>query len=339
MNAQRVRNIKVVLGTMTVGKAGNEGVRVTTLANTSGLLDIFQRHGHVEVDTARVYGNGSSEELLGAIGWQHRGLQMATKLYPTSRVDLKWMSREEFTHSPVSLREGLMTSLVALKAEKIDLFYLHGPDRKTPFRETLGEINKLHQQGHFERFGISNFHSWEVAEICEICKANNWIMPSVYQGLYNAYYRVVEDELISCLRHYNVSLYVYNPLAGGLLTGRYYREQDTFQKGERFDPSTTQGKFHRNRYWNDVNFAAAEILTDTVSKLGISASEAALRWLAHHSALEKDRGDAVVVGASSQAHLEENLAALEKGPLPIDVLEALDAGWAKIRPLPLKFWH
>lgn len=293
----------------------------------------------MEIDTARAYGNGSCEEFLGAIGWQDRGLQMATKLYPTARVDLKWMFEEDFTHSPADLRRGLMDSLKALNTKKIDLFYLHAPDRKVPFEETLGEVNKLHQEGYFERFGISNYQSWEIAQICEICKKNNWVLPTVYQGLYNAYHRVTEGELIPCLRHYGLSLYVYNPLAGGLLTSRYHLGQDRFEGGERFDPNTRQGQLHRNRYWNDANFAAIGILRPTISKYGISESEAALRWLAHHSALKKDLGDAVVVGASSKAHLEENLAALSKGPLPGEVVDALDAGWLRTKTLPLRYWH
>lgn len=322
-----------------ISRTGSEGVRVSTHADAEALLDVFQKHGHVEVDTARTYGNGSCEEFLGAIGWQDRSLQMATKLYPTARVDMKWMFEGEFTHSPSSLRRGLMDSLKALNAKKVDLFYLHGPDRKVPFEETLGEVNKLHQEGFFERFGISNYQSWEVAKICEICKANNWVMPNVYQGLYNAYHRVVEGELVPCLRHYGISFYVFNPLAGGLLTSRYHRGQIEFETGERFDPSTRQGQFHRNRYWNDANFAAVENLRPIISQHGISESEAALRWLAHHSALKKDLGDAVVVGASSKAHLEENLAALGKGPLPDDVVAALDAGWAHTKALPLRYWH
>ena len=61
-----------------------------------------------------------------------------------------------------------MDSLKALKAEKVDMFYLHGPDRKTPYEDTLREVNKLHSEGLFQRLGISNYMSWEVAQICEI---------------------------------------------------------------------------------------------------------------------------------------------------------------------------
>jgi aflatoxin B1 aldehyde reductase len=178
--------------------------RVFTLDDTAAILDTFQKHGHNEIDTARVYGEGSSEEYLGNLDWQKRGLIMDTKLYPTYLRPS--MANEHYSHKPKDLRAGLMASLKALKTDKLEIWYLHGPDRETPFKDTPGEVNKLHEEGYFKRFGISNFQSWEVAKICEICEQNGWIKPSVYQGLYNVWHRAVEAELIPCLRHYGLSL-------------------------------------------------------------------------------------------------------------------------------------
>jgi aflatoxin B1 aldehyde reductase len=149
--------------------------RVHTIDDTNAILDTFQQHGHNEVDTARFYGEGSSEEYLGDLDWQKRGLVMDTKLYPTYL--LPKLATELYSHKPDDLRAGLMASLKALKTDKLDLWYLHGPDRATPFEETLREVNKLHREGYFQRFGISNFYSWEVAKICEICEQNGWIKP------------------------------------------------------------------------------------------------------------------------------------------------------------------
>ncbi|EKG10894.1 Aldo/keto reductase [Macrophomina phaseolina MS6] len=330
--------MKAVFGAMTIGIPGIEMTRVHTLEETSALLDILQKHGHNEVDSARVYGQGTSEGYLGQLqpSWQERGIVMETKLYPNKG---KGMSKEEYSHSPEDLRRGLLDSLKALKADKIDMWYLHGPDRSLPFEDTLREVNKLHQEGYFNRLGISNYQAWEVAQICEICKRNGWIMPSVYQGLYNAFHRVVEAELIPCLRYYGMALYVFNPLAGGFLTSRYQKDQKQFQEGERFDVNRWQGKLHHSRYWNDPMWEALEGLRPVAKKFGISEADCALRWLSHHSALKKELGDAIIVGASGPKHLEDNLAALEQGPLPEEVLEALDAGWTKTRALPLKFWH
>jgi aflatoxin B1 aldehyde reductase len=138
--------------------------------------------------------------------------------------------------------------------------------------------------------------SWEVAQICEICKANEWIMPTVYQGGYHALQRSIEDELFPCLRKYGISLYAFQPLAGGLLTGRYTRNQTQFDEGSRFDPKILQGTVHRNRYWNDAYFDAIESLHSAAVKYEITDAEVALRWLKHHSQVQKDLDDAIIVG-------------------------------------------
>lgn len=194
-------------------KPGVEQARVHTLEETTAILDVFQKHGHKEIDSARFYGQGSSEEYLGQVHWKDRGLVMDTKYYPTIGRD---MTEEQWTHSPEHLRENLMRSLKALQTDHIDMWYLHGPDRTTPYEVTLREVDKLHREGYFEKFAISNYMAWEVAQICEICDRNGWIKPSVYQGIYNAIHRAVEPELFPCLRHYGMAFYNYNPLAGGV---------------------------------------------------------------------------------------------------------------------------
>jgi len=323
---------------MLIGAPGStEGVRVTTREATTELLDIFQKHGHSEVDTARMYTGGTSEEILGAVGWQERSIKMETKLFPTKGKNAGWLTAEEFTHAPADLRKGLKNSLAALKTDKVYIFYLHGPDRSVPYEDTLREINKLYTEDAFERFGLSNYPAWEVAQICEICKRNGWILPTVYQGIYNALHRAVEAELIPCLRAYNISFYVYNPLAGGFLTSRYTRGQTDFDSSDRFNPDRKHAAHGRMRYWNETNFKALDLLRSAIAPHSITESEAALRWLAHHSVLKKEFGDAVIVGVGSKKHLEENLDALDKGPLPADVVTALDAGWEETRTLPLTY--
>lgn len=330
--------VNIVFGAMTIGKPGVEQTRVHTVEEAAALLDVFQRHGHNEIDTARYYGQGSSEEYLGQLDWQSRGIVMDTKYYPTAG---RGMPGRQTTHKPAELRENLMASLKALKCDKVDMWYLHGPDRTTPFVETLEEVDKLHREGYFNRFAISNYQAWEVAQINELCIKNGWVQPSVYQGLYNAIHRSVEPELFPCLRHYGMAFYNYNPLAGGYLTDRYHREQqnESIEKGSRFDPNTWQGKSYRGRYWNDAMFDALEILRPVAKKHGLTEAECALRWMIHHSLLNRAHGDAVIIGASSTKHLEQNLVDLEKGPLPEEVVKAFDAGWEKTRGLSTKYWH
>lgn len=93
---------------------------------------------------------------------------------------------QEWTHSPEHVRQNLQDSLKALNADKVSMFYLHGPDRTTPYEDTLREVNKLHKDGLFDHFGISNYMAWEVAQICGICEKNGRIKPTVYQGLYRS---------------------------------------------------------------------------------------------------------------------------------------------------------
>jgi aflatoxin B1 aldehyde reductase len=217
-----------------------EQTRVHNLKNAGTMLDVFQKYGHNRVDTARVYGNGSSEEHLGSLDWQDRGIVLDTKLYPNvgrSRAE------PQISHSPADLRKFLLESLQALKTKKIEMWYLHAPDRTTPFEDTLREVNELHKEGLFNRFGISNFMSWEVAYINDPCIQNGWIRPSVYQGVYSAIHRSVEAELFPCLRHYGMAFFAFNPLAGGYLTSRYHREQpESVEATSRFDPNTNQGR-------------------------------------------------------------------------------------------------
>lgn len=305
----------------------------------SDILDVFQKHGHNEIDTARAYGNGSSETYLGELEWQKRGLIMDTKFYPTAGKSAPGSWDQGSRHTPQDLRQNLMASLKELKTDKIDMWYLHGPDRTTPYAETMKAVNDLYKEGYFKRLGISNYMAWEVAQICELCRANGWIMPSVYQGVYNALHRSIEPELMPCLRHYGIAFYNYNPLAGGYLTSRYHRDDKDIEAGSRFDPNRWQGKMYRGRYWNEQYFDALDILRPVAKKHGLTEAECALRWMTHHSMLKRENGDAIIIGASSVKHLEENMVDLEKGPLPEEVVQALDKGWEGCKGISIRYWH
>lgn len=132
------------------------------------MVDIFLSYGHNEIDTARVYGKGSSEEYLGQLqpSYTERGVVMDTKLYPGN------MTGVMITHTADGLRKHLDLSLQALKVDKVDMFYLHGPDRTTPYEETFAMCDVLHKEGKFDRLGLSNYMAWEVAYIQEICIKN-----------------------------------------------------------------------------------------------------------------------------------------------------------------------
>ncbi|PSR78952.1 hypothetical protein PHLCEN_2v7256, partial [Hermanssonia centrifuga] len=286
MAPQQKSALNIVMGCMTFGAEGKEGARVHTLKEVEAILDVFQAHGHSELDTARVYTGGTSEEMLGDIDWKKRGLVMETKLYPNvANARLQGAGVGLISHKPEDLRLYLDVSLKALKADKIDMWYLHGPDRTTPFEDTLKGVNDLYKEGKFERFGISNFMAWEVAEMIAICNANGYIKPTAYQ------------------------------VGGGFFTGRYRSLHDEPEPGSRFDPTKGQGRNYRNRYWNEAYFKALASIEAVTSKHNLTLAEVALRWISHHSLLKREYGDAVIIGASSLNHIEQNLVDLEKGPL------------------------
>lgn len=309
---------------------GAEQARVHDLKNCAKILDVFQAHGHNEIDSARGYGGGSSEEYLGLLKWRERGIIMATKLSPSRRLQ---PGAKSYTHKKTDLKPALLESLEALHTDKVDLWYLHAPDHETPYAETLQAVDELYRAGYFRRFGLSNYAAWEVAQICELCARNGWKRPDVYQGVYNALHRAVEPELLPCLRHYGIAFYEFNPVAGGMLTDRYRRDTEArdLERGSRFDPERRQGASYRGRYWNEAYFDALDVIRPVAERLGMTTAEAAVRWVSHHSLLERDRGDAVITGASSAEQLEQNLTSLEKGPLPEEMVKALDEGWAIVK--------
>ena len=254
-----------------------------------------------------------------------------------------------YDHTKSCVLSTLDESLTALGMKKIDLYYLHAPDRETPFEETLEAVNEAYQAGKFERFGISNFKVDEVEAVVKIIEEKKYpFKVSVYQGLYNAVTRSAEAELIPTLRKHGISYYTYNPLGelrrasitralradhpsplspagGGFFTGRIKSPSDVVESGSRFDANRTQGQSYRKRYYRDEYFEAIKIVSAAAEKAKLSMAEVALRWMQHHSELDtKKHGDGVIIGASSLGHIEQNLVDFEKGPLPQEVVRSVD---------------
>lgn len=295
---------------MTIGVQGKNGVRNSDLAECQAILDTFFSHGHTELDTARMYAEGTTEEHLAKLDLKDASLD--TKVYPSTPG----------LHKPANLRDKFKESLKALQREKVWVFYLHAPDRSVPFEETLEEVNKLYNEGLFEIFGLSNYAAWEVAEIVGICKAKNYVQPKIYQAMYNAITREIEPELVPCCRKFGLRIVIYNPLAGGFFAGKVSSATGEVEKGGRFDDSSAMGQMYRKRYLHNGYFQALELLKSVVSKHDLRLTEVALRWCQHHSVLTEK--DGVILGASSAAQLEQNCADSEKGPLPEEVIAALD---------------
>lgn len=320
---------RVILGLMTMGPDPSAGARITSLTDYNEILDYFQQQGYNEVDTARAYIGGKQEAFTKEAGWKKRGLTLATKVYP----------REAGIHKPEKLREIFSTSLKELDAECVDIFYLHAADRSVPFEETLREVNKLHKEGKFVQLGLSNFTAFEVAEVVMTCKYNGWVRPTVYQGMYNCITRSLAKELIPACRRYGLDVVVYNPLAGGLFSGKY-KTSDIPAEGRFSNAVGAMGENYRARYYKDSTFKALQTIEPVVEKHGLTMIETALRWCVHHSALKiKDGNDGIIIGISSLSQLKQNLEACEKGPLPEEVVQALDEAWKISLPDTPNYWH
>ncbi|XP_030393526.1 aflatoxin B1 aldehyde reductase member 2 [Gopherus evgoodei] len=304
-----------VLGTMEFG-------RRTDQEASGALLRAFLERGHRELDTAHMYAGGASERILGALlAGGGAAVKMATKANPLEGKTLK----------PESVRSQLETSLERLQMKSVDLFYLHIPDHDTPVEQTLHACNELYKEGKFKELGLSNYAAWEVAEIYTTCKYNNWVLPTVYQGMYNATTRQVETELLPCLRHCGMRFYAYNPLAGGLLTGKYkYEDKDTVQPTGRFF-GNDWAQIYRDRYWKKHHFQAIALVEKALGEAygsnPPSLTSAALRWMYNHSKLQGALGDAVIIGMSNMDQLQQNLTCSEEGPLLPAVVEAFDKAW------------
>jgi len=304
--------IKLILGTMTFGpQVDTEGSRA--------MVQRFLEAGHHEVDTAYVYNEGETERILGSIlkVTPENSLVLGTKVNPriTGKLD------------GAAVTMQLNESLHRLGRDSVDLLYLHLPDAHTPIEETLKACDNLHEQGKFTELGLSNFPAWMVVDIWHLCKENGWPKPSVYQGLYNGLSRNVESELFPALRRLGMRFYAFNPLAGGMLTGKHIHYDDNPMSG-RF----ARLQSYRNRYWKKSYFDAVSVLTSRCREVGIEPVEAAFRWLAFHSLLDPHEGDGIIIGASSMNQLEQNLSAVAKGALSETVVSAFSAAWEEAKP-------
>ncbi|KDQ09342.1 hypothetical protein BOTBODRAFT_37102 [Botryobasidium botryosum FD-172 SS1] len=305
--------VPLLYGTGGFGVVGTE-TRVHEVAKAQELIDVFAKHGYSRIDTARFYGEGTSEKIIAQLD-----LKSAT-------VDTKIIPLKPGDHAPARFREFFAESVQALGPYKIRVLYLHWPDRSVPFEDTLRVVNELHKEGKFEEFGLSNFFSWEVAEIVTIAKANGWIRPTFYQGTYSALDRSVEYELIPCLRKFGIRFVAYSTMAGGYLTGKLLEEAPT--PGSHFDSNTRWGDWYHTKY--DHLAPLVRDLKELAEKHNLRLGQVALRWLQHHSILTPEDGG-VILGASSAQQLEQNILDSEEGPLPEEIVSALEKAWKKAK--------
>lgn len=296
--------INLILGTMQFGE------RIFG-KDVQDMMEAFSEQGFSELDTAYVYNEGESERLIGkALENLKSHYKIATKVNPriTGRLD-KDAVLSQFTES-----------LERMKLKKVDILYLHFPDPNTPVESALEACAQFHKEGKFSELGLSNFPAWLVAEVYNICERKGWVLPTVYEGLYNSLSRHAERELNKALDYYGIRFYAYNPLAGGLLTEKYK------------DKTIKEGRFinrpkYQKRYWHNSYFDAIDKINVVCEKYEINITEVAFRWLEYHSMLNPERKDGIIIGASSIEQLNQNIYYINKGPLPDEVVKAVEDAW------------
>jgi len=207
-----------ILGTMNIDYP-HTSLLDRTVSNYTKIIEIYiNKTADPILDTAYYYGN--CEIILGNI-LQNMNCKMpkiATKANPWFNNDF---SSGKFGQlSADNLESQLNISLANLKVDNVEFFYLHCPDYETPIEETLEKCDELWRKEKFNNLGISNFSKMQMQEVLDICDKNAFNSPLYYQGMYNLISRKVE-EIFPLLDDYGIEFWGYNPLAGGLLTGKY----------------------------------------------------------------------------------------------------------------------
>ena len=306
---------RICFGTMTFGGQTDE-------AAAAKIVDRCLEAGINFFDTANVYTGGASETILGKIMKGRR-----QKIVLASKVRGKTgEAPDESGLSKAAIHKAVEATLRRLGTDYLDLYYLHQPDYAVPLEETLAAVDDLVRAGKVRYPAASNYSGWQMVRMLWLSEKYNYKPPYVTQPMYNLLARGIEQEYLPMCREFGLSTVVYNPLAGGLLTGKHHREAPA--AGTRFDAS----RLYLDRYWHPAYFDAVEELRKLAERAGRSLVSLSLNWVLHHSA-----ADCAILGSSRLEQLDENLKALADGPLPPDVVEGCDLVWNKLRGVTPKY--
>lgn len=209
------------------------------------------------------------------------------------------------------------------------VYYLHAPNYATPIEDTLEAIETLYKQGVFRRFGLSNFKPEDVQLVYDLSKEKGWVLPTVYQGSYNAAARMQGEILFPTLRKLNMAFNAYSPLAGGFLSKSAQDIAD--ERGDHFKSDTFGGKLYRTLYARPALVGALAEWQSIADDESISRAELGYRWICYHSQLSSNHGDGIIIGASSVQQAQSTLTGLRKGPLSQRTVERIDAFWDLIK--------
>ncbi len=305
---------RACLGTMTFGSQVDEAL-------ASGMVDYCIERGINFFDTANMYQLGVSEQLLGkALCGKRESVVLASKVRGKMGD-----AQNQNGLSKAAIIRAVEESLQRLQTDYLDIYYFHQPDYDVPVEESLETMQELVKAGKVRYPASSNYASWQVGQMLCLAQHKNYQPATIAQQMYNLVARGLEQEFVPMAQQLSVSIIGYNPLAGGLLTGKHHSASIT--PGTRFD----QNRMYQDRYWHEQNFRAIERLQSVAEKAGRSLISLSLNWLMHHTVL-----DCVILGASKLEQLEQNLTVLDEGPLPPEVVEQCDEVWRDLRgPTPI----
>lgn len=306
---------RLCLGAMTFGKQASEAesIRMVETAIDGG-LNFF--------DTANVYNSGASEILLGrALGSKRRHVVVASKVRGKMgpRPDDVGLSKQ-------AIHKALDESLHRLNTDYLDLYYLHNPDYGVPIEETLETMDSLVKSGKVRYVASSNYAAWQVAQCRAIAAGKGYQPIHVTQPMYNLIARGIEQEFLPMCKAYGISTFVYNPLAGGLLTGKQRQERPL--PGTRFDGNQQ----YLERYWHQQSFTAVADLKRIAVHARRSLVGLSLGWLLHHT-----EATGIILGASGKEQLVANLKEASLGPLKDETVVQCNLVWERLRGVVPKY--
>ncbi len=314
---------RLCFGTMTFGGTlGGQADEKISIHMVEDCLDA----GITFFDTANIYNNGTAEAILGkALKGRRQRVVLASKCRGKMLNDDPEKAYEGLSRQMI-LR-AVEDSLQRLDTDYLDVYYMHWPDHAVRIEESLAAMDELVKSGKVRHIATSNYASWQVTQMAWLAEKNNWATPSISQPIYNLLARGIEQEYLPMCKEFGVSTFVFNPLAGGLLTGKQQQKEVPIH-GTRFD----RNQLYLKRYWHDPMFEAVDELKAIAEKAGRTMVSLALSWVLHHTEVT-----GVILGASKREQLAENLKAAAQGKLDDETITACDAVWERVRGVTPKW--
>lgn len=290
---------RLCLGTMTFGLQTDEVV-------AHALLDKAMAAGINFIDTANVYplggdldSVGRTEEIVGR--WLAKTKRRNQTVLATKAVGRTGPKAGDQGSSRTHLLNAVDASLRRLGTDYVDLYQLHYDDPHTPLDETLEALDLIVRSGRARHIGVSNFQAWRLATMLGRCDVLSQARVVTVQPRYSLLFREIERDLLPLARDEGLAVLTYNPLAGGLLTGKY-RFRDGPLEGTRFTLGAA-GERYQQRYWHEREFITVEALRLAAFAMELVLPTAAIAWVLANPAVT-----AAIIGASRLEQLDSTLA-------------------------------